>query len=365
MPAPPPVPDAVLRSRLRAQSLTGRDGGTAEGVVRRVLAVQAQDFRGARLALRARTTGLDPAAVDAAFADRHLVVAWLNRGTLHLVTAEDFWWLRPLTNPQLATGNRRRLEQEGVSPAQAERGIAVVSAAVTERPVGRDDLRALLTDAGVPTRGQAFVHVLFAASLQGLLVRGPVLANGEQGFVDPVAWLGPPPPEPEPDEALARLALRYLAGHGPASVADLAYWAGTTLGAARRAVAAAGVTIGDDGLARLPDAAPDDAPDDVAAVPAPVLLGPFDPVLHGWQDRTPVLRGHTDVVTVNGIFKASALVGGHAVGTWTLPGGRATLSPLEPVDDEALTALDEDARDVHRYLGLPDRPLAVTSAVPP
>lgn len=358
MPAPPPVTDAVVRSRLLAQHLTRRDGGTAEAVVRRLLAVQSQDFRGARLALRARTTGLTGAAVDAAFADRRLVVAWLNRGTLHLVTGEDFWWLRPLTNPQLATSNLRRLEQEGVSPAQAERGIEVVSAAVRSAPTSRADLRSLLTDAGVPTKGQAFVHVLFAASLHGLLVRGPVLPDGEQAFVDPVDWLGPAPTEPDPDEVLARLARRYLDGHAPASAADLAYWAGTTLGTARRAFAAAGCRVGDDGLARRPD--DDGADDETDAVPAPVLLGPFDAVLHGWPDRTPVLRAHTGVVTVNGIFKASALVGGHVVGTWTLPGGRVTLAPLEPVDDATLAALDADARDVHRYLGSPDRPLATT-----
>ena len=368
VPAPPPVTDAVVRSRLRAQHLTRRDGGTPDAVVRRILAVQSQDLRGARLALRARTTGLTGEQVDAAFADRRLVVAWLNRGTLHLVTGEDFWWLRPLTNPQLATSNRRRLEQEGVSPEQARRGIEVVSAAVRERPTSRDDLRALLTEAGVPTQRQAFVHVLFAASLEGLLVRGPVLANGEQGFVDPVDWLGPPPSAPDPEEVLARLAVRYLAGHAPATAADLAYWAGTTLGTARRAFTAAGCTVGDDGLARLPDDADeqdvaadaDDAPD----VPAPVLLGPFDPVLHGWPDRSPLLRGYAGVVTDNGVFKATALVGGHVAGVWTLPAGRATLTTLEPLAGPARAALDEDARDVHRYLGLPDRPLVVTTTVP-
>lgn len=369
VPAPPPVTDAVVRSRLRAQHLTQRDGGTAEAVVRRLLAVQAQDLRGARLALRARTTGLTGARVDAAFADRRLVVAWLNRGTLHLVTADDFWWLRPLTNPQLATSNRRRLEQEGVSPEQARRGVELVSEAVKQRPMGREELRALLTEAGVPTQRQAFVHVLFAASLEGLLLRGPVLASGEQAFVDPVDWLGPPPPEPDADEALARLAVRYLAGHAPATAADLAAWAGTTLGAARRALAAAGCPVGDDGLARLPDDGTDDGTDDGADdasdLPAPVLLGPFDPVLHGWPDRTPLLRGYAGVVTDNGIFKATALVAGRVAGTWALPGGRATLTTLEPLPAATLAALDADARDVHRYLGLPDRPLAVATTVPP
>lgn len=354
MPAGPTPPDVHLQ-RLEVQGLTRRADRTPDDVVRRILAVQAQDLRGARLAVRSRSTDLLARDVDAAFDARRLVVAWLNRGTLHLVAAEDYWWLHPLTTPQLATNSRRRLEQEGVSPAQLETGVEVVSRAVTAGPMSRDDLRTLLDDAGVPTKRQAFIHVLFAASLRGLLLRGPVLPGGEQAFVDPVTWLGPRPPDPDPDEALGRLARRYLVAHGPARDADLATWAGTTLGAARRGLAVLGSTADDDGLHRLPGAAAA-----AGAVPAPVLLGPFDPVLHGWADREAVIGRHTGLVTSNGIFKASALVGGRTVGTWTLPGGRVTLDAFEPLTPDVVAALAEDARAVHHYLGLHDREMVVT-----
>ena len=87
----------------------------------RLLAVQAQDGRGARLTVRSRSTGLRAADVDDALTERRsLVVTWLNRGTLHLVGVDDFWWLHPITTPQIAVTNRRRLHQEGVSDAQAD-----------------------------------------------------------------------------------------------------------------------------------------------------------------------------------------------------------------------------------------------------
>jgi Winged helix DNA-binding domain len=53
------------------------------------LAIQAPDPRGARLAIRARSAGLSASDVDSALARRSLIVTWLNRGTLHLVRAED------------------------------------------------------------------------------------------------------------------------------------------------------------------------------------------------------------------------------------------------------------------------------------
>src|ERR1700722_18433617 len=101
------VVSSLLRSRMRAQLITGRPAGSVEGVAERLLAIQAQDLKGARLALRIRSRGLTASDFDAALTDhRTVIVARLNRGTLHLVRAADFWWLRSLTVPRLATGNR-------------------------------------------------------------------------------------------------------------------------------------------------------------------------------------------------------------------------------------------------------------------
>ncbi|HEX3005915.1 MAG TPA: crosslink repair DNA glycosylase YcaQ family protein, partial [Angustibacter sp.] len=83
------------------------------------------------------------------------------------------------------------------------------------------------------------------------------------------------------------------------------------------------------------------------------LLGPFDPVLHGWADRTPLVGAHQGVVTTNGLFRACALVEGRVVAIWRLAGGRLTIEPLEPVADDVAAALEADAADVRRFLALP------------
>ena len=54
---------------------------------------------------------------------------------MHLVRAEDYRWLHPLTTPQLRTGNSRRLAQEGVPPQDAERAVAA------DGPLTRAQLR--------------------------------------------------------------------------------------------------------------------------------------------------------------------------------------------------------------------------------
>jgi hypothetical protein len=336
----------VLRARLASQRLAGSRCSDVVAATRHLLAVQAQDPRGARLALRVRTHGTGAADLDRALTDeRSLIVTWVNRGTLHLVTPEDEAFLHLLTTPQLRTGNERRLRQEGVSPGDADRGVALVERALaTDGPLSRAALRERLDRAGIPTAGQALVHLLFRATLDGLVVRGP-MAGVEQAFVLRNDWLGPRPPV-ERSVALAELARRYLRGHAPADAADLARWAGLPVREARAGLGAIASQLRErpDGLMALRDAP------EPAAVPRALLLGPFDPLLLGWREREFVLGDARSVVTVNGIFRPVVLVDGRAVGTWTMPRGRVELALWEELDREATVALADEARAVTEFL---------------
>jgi hypothetical protein len=417
----------VLAERFAAQLLTGEPAASVLDVVRRLLAVQAQDPRGARLAIRARSAGLTAADVDRALTDeRSLLITWLNRGTLHLIRSEDYWWLHSLTAPQSSAASTRRLAQEGVPPADADRAVAVIEAALAGGPMTRACLRERIDSAGLRTEGQALVHLLVLASRRCHIVRGPMI-GAEHAFVLAADWLGPPQPSADRDAALAELARRYLAGHGPAADRDLARWAGLPLRDARRGLAAIGDSLSrrGDGLASLAagpgrtadrgeTAAPTDpggtvdrgetaapaapggtadrrgtaapaapggtadrrgtaapaAPGGTAdrggtaeprslGFPPPRLLGAYDPVLHGWVSRAPVLGDHQARVISNGLFRPFALVGGRGVGTWSLAGGKVTLAPFAPLAAAAAAALRSDAADVLRFLGLSPSPLMI------
>ncbi len=342
----------VAAARLHAQ-LLDRPAGRPADVVERLLAVQGQDARAFRLAIRSRTRGCTAAQVDAALSDGTLLVTWLCRGTLHLVRAADYPWLHALTAPRIAPAVERRLAQLGIGPSTIDKGVAVIVEALADGARGRDELRAELDAAGVPTAGQVLVHLLAAASLREFVVRGPVRA-GVQLFVDARRWLGSVD-APDRDACLALLGRRYLAGHGPAGPRDLAAYAGLTLGDARRALALIAAETEPAG----PDLTVLTGSHEPAELPPPRLLGMFDPVLHGWSDRTFVTGEHRDVVTSNGMFHATALVDGRVAGTWSLPGGVVTVTPLRPLNRRVRAALEAEAADVLRFLGLPDRPPVV------
>ena len=317
---------SIHAERLTAQLLTGPPARDAAAVCERLLAVQAQDPRGFRLAIRARTEGLRASDVDRALDDREVVVTWLNRGTLHLVRAEDYPWLHAVTTPQLETGVLRRLGQEGI--ADPEEVVAKVERALAaDGPLTRDQLAEHLghTGPGMP-------QILFLASLRKGVVRGPMRGR-QHAYVLARDWLGEQP-EVDRDTALEELARRYLAGHAPATDRDLAKWAGITLRDARAGLAAAG---------EPPRIEPH-------KLPPPKLLGAFEPVLLGWTERDDVAGPHRDQILKGGLFSPFALAEGRAVATWGLSGGKVTIDPLERLDAKTSDALHEDADAVRHFL---------------
>ena len=338
---------SVLEERLTAQALAGPPLSDPVAVAERLLAVQGQDPRGFRLAVRARTEGLTAADVERGLGEeRSLVVTWLNRGTLHLVRSEDYPWLQALTTPPLFSSSARRLRQEQVSEAAAERALATIERALAdEGPLTRHELRERLEAADVRVEGQALIHLLFLSAVRGLTVRGP-MAGKEHAYVLARDWLGEPPPV-DRGRALAELARRYLVGHQPASDRDLAKWAGLPLRDARAGLAAIAGELeqGEDGLLRQ---AKRRGP---AEPPPPRLLGAFDPVLLGWTSREDILGRHTRLVTKNGIFHPFAMVGGRAVAKWGWPGGKLKLEPLQRLPASVVKALEADADAVARFLG--------------
>jgi Winged helix DNA-binding domain len=325
-----------LAARLTAQMLAGPPARDPVAVAERILAVQGQDPRGFRLAVRARTRGVTAADVDRALTEeRSLIVSWFNRGTLHLVRSEDYPMLQAVTTPPLRTSSERRLAHEGLPPLDAERGVAaIVNALADEGPLTSDALRERVARTGVRAEGQALYNLLFKASLDGLVVRGP-MAGKKQAYALVRDWL----PDAKPvdrDAVLGEFARRYLAGHAPANDRDLARWAGIPLRDARAGLAAAKP-------ARERRRAPE--------LPRPKLLGAFEPCLLGWSSRADIVGDAPNLVTAGGMFYPFAMVGGRAVARWKLADGRLQLDPFRRIARPDREALERDAEDVEAFLG--------------
>ena len=344
----------VLAERVRAQCLTDPRPADPVEAVRRVGSLQAQDPRALPLAIRARTTGAEAAGVRDAFSGPGgLVVTWLMRGTLHAVPAEDVRWLLALLRPPRTSGRIRRLGL-GLDDALLDRALPVLDELLAAGPLTRAELAEAIRAGGIALGGgQAPAHLVGVAAREGVVCRGPDRA-GEPTYVR----LDDRVPAAEPvdrPEALARLARRYLAGHGPATAADLAAWSGLPLRDARAGLAdlrdVEEVCIGGAAAYRLPGpSAADDRT--VRLVPA------FDEYVLGYRGRALALDPAYSrrIQAGGGIVHPAVLVGGRIVGTWRQRRtGDALTVQVEPFGQLPRWVRDRlgpEVADLGRFLGL-------------
>jgi hypothetical protein len=354
--------DETLLRRMRAQRLAGARATDVRAVLRGVGALQAQDTRASRLAVRPRSAGLDAAAViRACNEERSVVRTWAMRGTLHMVPAEDAGWLVALLGPILAASDRRRRLQLGLDDDLCARALPAIREILgREGPLTRAALVRRLADQGVsidPT-SQAPAHLVGYAAAHGLICRGPDQEDDEPTYVLLEEWVGKQP-EREPEAALAALARRYVDAYGPAADQDFATWAGIALGQARRgfqliASDLEAVEVLGQPAWILAGADLDDAPE---RDPCVRLLPTFDAYLLGYRSRDLALPPQfaRRIQAGGGWIHPAMVVDGRVVGTWRQQRKADLLTilarPFEPLDRWILPYLEAEAADVGRFLG--------------
>ena len=347
------------RLRLYSQRITGPAFADPAEVVRWLGAIQAQEYQQALWAIGVRTQGVTLADVEQALAEGRIVRTWPMRGTLHFVPAEDARWMLMLTASRAVARHRGRLAQLELDDETLACAADVFRAALAGgRRLSRPAMLQVLEGAGIRTEGQRGYHILWYLSHTGVLCPGP-LDGRTQTFVLLDEWV-PQSRDLSREEALATLAGRYFASHGPATVHDFAWWSGLTVADARAGLAAvqADLTpIEVDGTTYWVAA---DTPREVADEPVGIVLLPgFDEYLLGYKDRSAVLpKEHVDGVVPgqNGMFLPMVVVDGQVVGTWRRQVKKTTVevtfNPFVPGDEVDAWA-GEPAERYGAFLGLP------------
>ena len=200
----------IAHRRLHNQHLAGTPLETPAAVVRRLGAVQAQDYAAAKWAVAQRTADVSDAALDQAFAAGAILRTHVMRPTWHFVTPEDIRWLLALTAPRVKAAiayydRRLGLDDHLVGRSNAALGEALAGGA----PLTRPELAAALTHAGITTEGadgQRVGQLIMHAELDGILCSGA--RRGKQFTYALLADRASHPRILERDEALAELAGR-------------------------------------------------------------------------------------------------------------------------------------------------------------
>jgi hypothetical protein len=253
----------------------------------------------------------------------------------------------------------RRLKQLGLDEEIMERCKELFYDALKgNRRLSRPEMMKLLEGAGIRTANQRGYHILWYVSQTGLICLGP-MRDRQQTFVLLDEWV-PDSRELSREESLAELARRYFASHGPATVHDLAWWAGLTVAEARSGLEAAMPGLISEEIAGKEYWMTSDAPGHMAYDRSSVhLLPAFDEYLLGYKDRTAVLTvedGPRVVPGKNGVFLPTIVVGGRVAGTWKRRLKKSSidiqLSPFTDLGDADERAI-EAARSYGDFVGLP------------
>jgi winged helix DNA-binding protein len=343
----PPVTERVLSTRelnralLARQLLLERSPLSIEDALEQVAGLQAQYAPSSYVGLWSRLHGFDRDQLTRALEDRRAVQATLLRSTIHVVSAADYppfteavrrsrrdWWTRA-ARPQL----------EGVD---LEAAAELVRERLAAGPARQAELVKLLTDKGYPK------VVWNGVGLWVDMVRVPPSGTWERRRADLYGlasdWLGPW--RVEEADALEHLVRRYLAGFGPASLADLGSWAGMPLTPLRPVLERVGTRrFRDDQGTELFDLPDAPLPDPGTPAP-PRFLSTWDANLLVHARRTQLLpeRYRPRIFSVRAPHSfPTFLVDGAVAGTWRHERGRVHLEPFEPLTKATHRQLEDEA----------------------
>jgi hypothetical protein len=302
--------------------------------------MQAQVPSSPYIGLWSRLRGFRHAQLAELIEKRRAVRASLMRVTLHLVTAWDYWALRPVIEPVLErfVGHA----DDAVDGVGVDVLVAAGRELLEAKPCGRAELVRRLAERwpghDAEQLGRA---VMFLLPLVQLPPRGVWGSKAPPTWTTAEAWIGrPKASEPSLDEVV----VRYLAAFGPATVADFQAWSRLT--GAREVFERMRPrlrTFRDERGRELFDvpSVPLPHPDTPAA---PRFLPDFDNALLGHADRNRIFADE-DRKRV-GIGAPTVLIDGSVGATWRIERKRGSavlrISPFARLSSDDVDAVTKE-----------------------
>lgn len=285
--------------------------------MRRLGAIQAQDYHGAQWAVGQRLQTATSETVEKAFSEGRILRTHVMRPTWHFVAATDIRWLLKLTAPRVNAVLASQYRKYELDEAVFRRCNKTLAAALSGgKQLTREKLREKLQRAGIAAPGVRFLLILARAEVDAVICSGARM--GKQFTYALLDERVPAVATLTRDEALAELTRRYFTSRGPATAADFGWWSGLTAVDVK-----AGLNLAERYLVRemfskrtyYSSSSPVRANQDLEG--RVYLLPTYDEYLIGYKDRDAALpRKSFRKDALNFVFKSPIVIGGSIAGSW-------------------------------------------------
>lgn len=362
------VPETVSlrqlnRATLARQMLVGRSRLSPVEAIEGLSGLQAQHWLSPYVGLWTRLSSFHRDAMTRAIEKFEVAKATLMRGTLHLVSARDYYHYDTAVSEQRFNTWLRVAGARDVVPEVRELHKRTIEYA-SKTPRSMDEMIEF-TQRNAPARGKwtpRYPVWNLVSSLGGFIRAPPSGTWGHSPSGDFLAATSRIKSERRParEEAFTLVLGRYLAAFGPASREDLVKWSGIQISRFKSAIEAMKselISLKDGSSHRLLDVVEGIRPP--ADAPVPVRFLPkWDGVLLGYststRDRVLPRKYYGKVIKVNGDVLATVLVDGFVVGIWnhTRKKGVAQLRVelFEKVAAGSKSAIAGEGSDLIRFI---------------
>ena len=202
--------------------------------------MQAQEFAPAKWSIAQRMMNGTHADIERTFSEGRLLRTHVLRPTWHFILRDDIRWVLRATAPGVQAFNAPYYRQTDLSAAALSRANRLIVRWLEGgAQLTRAEVSARLAKERIAAEGLRLACIMMNAELEGIVCSGA--RRGKQhtyALLDDRAPGGATAATRE--TALARLAVRFFEGHGPATVRDFRWWATLKAREAAAAIEAAG-----------------------------------------------------------------------------------------------------------------------------
>ncbi len=282
------TPFDITQRRLYNQHLLRPSLTTPQAVVSWLVAVQSQDYAGAKWSVGQRMLTATDVVIDQAFNEGAILRTHVLRPTWHFVAPADIRWLLMLTAPRVQTLNGTMYRQTGLDQvALNQSATAIAQALQGGNALTRDELRDHWQQAGMDTTNLLRVtYMVMWAELEQIICSGP--RRGKQFTYMLLDERVPAAAPLTYDEALTELSRRYFRSRGPATPADFAKWSGLTLTEARNGLEAVRGELEPVDIAGQTYWMPPLEPPEPPPTSQAYLLSIYDEMVSSYKDRSAI-----------------------------------------------------------------------------